>query len=90
MASGTIHLSGTIKDPQGEAQVDLTKAVLYDEPLDRLRMRAVVQPGYLEVTHLEATAGPSQLAFSGRFDHPSGSFDQGKPHISTRAAAAWI
>jgi translocation and assembly module TamB len=77
IASGTLHLSGTIKDPRGEAQVDLREAVFYDEPIDRLQIHLVARGTSLEVTQLDATAGSSKVSLSGRFDHPRAAFDQG-------------
>ena len=76
-SSGTVHFSGTMKDPQGNAQLELRNAVLYDEPIDSLRLNAVAQPTSIEITRFEATAGDSQIALTGRFDHPRAAFDQG-------------
>ena len=57
--------------------MELNNGVLYDEPVDRLRLRVAIQPDSVQVTQLEATAGSSQIALTGIFDHPRGVFDQG-------------
>ena len=85
LASGELHLSGTLREPHGQADIELRNAVLYDEPIDRLRLRANAQPTYIEVTQLEANAGPSQLAVTGRFDHPTDSFDEGSISFQVRS-----
>jgi translocation and assembly module TamB len=86
VASGTLHLNGTIKEPQGHAEVDLRNAVLYDEPVDRMRLHVAVQPTSVEITELDATAGPSQIAATGRFDHPPEKFDQGTVALQIKSS----
>src|SRR5262249_12077570 len=34
--SGTAHVSGTLENPEGNVDLELIKAVVYDEPLDRV------------------------------------------------------
>jgi translocation and assembly module TamB len=75
--AGTAHLTGTISNPQGDADINLTKAVLYDEPLDSLRARVSYAPSTIEMTQFEAVAGPTRLVFTGRYDHPISDLRQG-------------
>jgi translocation and assembly module TamB len=76
--SATAHLSGTLKDPQGNADFDLTAANLYDEPLDRVQARVTYAADSIDVQRLDVSTGPSRISLSGRFDHPRGNFEQGK------------
>ena len=76
-ASGSLRVTGTWKDPQGEANLDVRNAVFYEEPVDRLQVQLDSRATTLEVKRLDATAGPAQVALTGRFDHPQSSFDQG-------------
>jgi translocation and assembly module TamB len=75
--AGNVHFSGTVKNPQGQANLTLSNAVLYEEPLDRVELRAAYLPDAIEVTQLQAAAGPSRLSLTARFNHPAGDLNQG-------------
>src|ERR1041385_3721596 len=68
--SATAHVSGTIDNPQGNADLDLTKAVVYDEPLDRVRARFTYLPQRIDLSQLELTAGSSRIDVTAQYDHP--------------------
>lgn len=84
MASGTAHLAGTLKEPRGQAEIQLRNAVVSDEPVDRMRLRANVEPTLIELTSFEANAGPSQITLSGRFDHAPNTYQEGKIEFQIR------
>lgn len=67
--SGTAHFSGTSDNPQGNVDVDLANAVLYDEPMDHLRAKAEYLSKTIEVRQLQIVSGPSHIDLSGRFEH---------------------
>src|SRR5262249_26781892 len=75
--AGTAHLTGTLKDPHGDADLDLTAATIYDEPLDRVQARVNYLADSIDVSRLDITAGPSSISLTGRFDHPRDNFEQG-------------
>ncbi len=75
--SGTAHFTGTKDMPQGNVDLDLANAVLYDEPLDHVRLKANYQPASIEIGQAEIAAGPAHIDLSGRFDHPQGNFETG-------------
>jgi translocation and assembly module TamB len=75
--SGSAHVSGTLENPQGSADVELVKAVIYDEPLDRVRAQVAYLPQRVDVTLLRADAGPSHIDFTARYDHPAGDLKSG-------------
>jgi translocation and assembly module TamB len=75
--SGTAHLTGTIDNPQGSADVDLASAVVYDEPLDHVRARLSYLPGSIDVQQLQIVSGASQIDLTARYDHPSGNLQEG-------------
>jgi translocation and assembly module TamB len=76
--SGSAHVSGTIQIPQGTADLDLVKAVVYDEPLDRVRAQIAYLPQQVDVKLLQATAGPSRIDLSARYDHPASNLGSGE------------
>jgi translocation and assembly module TamB len=80
-AKGTVtasaHLSGTMTNPQGNADIDLSHAVIYSEPLDRVRGSVTYQARSVDVPKLEVVAGPSRIDLTAHYDHPAGNFEQG-------------
>ena len=79
--SGTARLSGTLDNPQGEMNMDLANAVLYDESLDHLRARAVYRAQDIDVQQLQISAGPSHLDLTAHYAHPQGVWDSGNFEI---------
>ncbi|MEO8131243.1 MAG: hypothetical protein ABI822_29370, partial [Bryobacteraceae bacterium] len=75
--SGTAHVTGTMTNPQGNADLDLTKGVLYDEPIDHLRARVSYQPELIDVPLFEVVSGPSQIQLTGQYKHPTGNLNAG-------------
>ena len=75
--SGTAHLTGTIDNPQGSADVDLASAVVYDEPLDHVRARVTYLASSIEVQQLQIVSVASQIDLTARYDHPSGNLQEG-------------
>ena len=57
--SGTAHVTGTIWNPQGNVDLDLANAVLYEEPFDHLHLRATYLADSIDVSQLEAVSGPA-------------------------------
>jgi translocation and assembly module TamB len=80
--SGTAHFSGTTENPQGDVDLDLANAVLYDEPIDHVRARATYLAQSIDVPQLQIAAGPSRIDLNARYDHPSGNFQLG--HVQFR------
>jgi translocation and assembly module TamB len=80
--SGNAHfegniVEGTIANPQGHAELDLTRAVIYNEPLDRVHAQVTSLAQSIDVSQLEIAAGASRLNLTAHFDHPAGNFRQG-------------
>ncbi|HEX4595269.1 MAG TPA: translocation/assembly module TamB domain-containing protein [Bryobacteraceae bacterium] len=75
--SGTAHLTGTMDNPRGSADVDLASAVIYDEPLDHLRARVTYLEKSIDVQQLQIVSGPSQIDLTAHYDHPEGNLQQG-------------
>jgi translocation and assembly module TamB len=75
--SGTAHLSGTLDNPQGEMNLDLANAVLYDEPLDHVRVRGVYRPQEVAIQQLQIAAGTSRLDLTAHYIHPQGVWASG-------------
>ena len=79
--SGTARLSGTLDSPQGEMNMDLANAVLYDEPVDHLRARGVYRPQDVDIQQLQIAAGPSHLDLTAHYTHPQDVWESGNFEI---------
>lgn len=67
--SGSAHFAGTIQNPEGNVDFDLANAVLYDEPLDHVRLRGTYAASFVDLPQLEIASGPSRLDVTARYDH---------------------
>jgi translocation and assembly module TamB len=68
--SGMLHFAGSTDHPQGNLDVSITNAVLYDEPIDRIHARASYLAKAIDIPQLEVAAGPSRLQLTAHYDHP--------------------
>jgi translocation and assembly module TamB len=71
------HAHGSLENPEGNATISLTHAVVSGEPLDTAGARINYLPKHIDVSSAEVTAGPSHVALTASFDHPAGRFDTG-------------
>ena len=83
--SGTAQFNGTLTDPQGSADISLTRAVVYDEPLDQVHARVTYAARTVDVPQLEITAGPFRIDLTARFDHPQGNLTQGDARFTVKS-----
>jgi translocation and assembly module TamB len=75
--SGKVHVGGTLENPTGNVELDLTNAVVYEEPLDHVRATVNYLEKSVEVSRLEILQGSARLNLSGRFDHASNDLKSG-------------
>lgn len=76
--SGSAHVAGTIAAPTGNAQIDVTRAVVYDEKIDDAKLRVTYLAQSVDVPRFEVVSGPSRIDATAHFDHPAGNL-----HIGT-------
>jgi translocation and assembly module TamB len=75
--SATAHFNGTTTNPQGTADVNLTNATIYDEPLDRVQARGAYLQRSIQISQGEIAAGPARVDLTGQYDHPAGDLKSG-------------
>ncbi len=75
--SGTAHVTGTMQNPQGNVDLDLANAVVYDEPVDHVKARVTYLDKSIDVPQLEIVAGPSRIDLTAKYDHPAGNLQAG-------------
>lgn len=76
--AATGKFTGTITDPQGAVDLNLTNAVVAEEPLDSVRGHVNYLSQSIDVSQLEIVAGPSRITINGRYDHPADNLQAGK------------
>ncbi|MDP9169067.1 MAG: hypothetical protein M3N54_00500, partial [Acidobacteriota bacterium] len=84
--SGTAHVNGTLANPLGSADVELVRAVVYNEPLDRVHARVNYLAQTIDVPQLEIVAGPSRIDMSARYDHPVNNLQQGNARFNVTSS----
>jgi translocation and assembly module TamB len=84
--AGTLHLTGTLSDPHGNGDLELTKAVVYDEPIDQLHLQAAYLAQSIDVSECRITAGNSQIELTAHFDHPVGNLRAGNASINVSSS----
>jgi len=84
--TASAHVSGTMTNPQGSANIDLSHAVIYSEPLDRVRGSVSYQARSVDVPNLEIVAGPSRIDLTAPYDHPAGNFEQGDARFNVTSS----
>ena len=75
--SANAQVSGTLDNPQASGDVNLTKAVIYDEPLDRVQGRFTYNNQLIDIPSIDIAANGATINASGRFDHPKNDFQEG-------------
>jgi translocation and assembly module TamB len=76
--NGSAQVNGTIAAPTAQADVELLKGTLHDEPFDRIAAHAGYAANTLTVTNGTLAAGKKQVLVSGTFQHQPGHFDTGR------------
>ncbi len=75
--SATAEVSGTIDDPDATADVTVTKAVVYDEPIDRAETKIAYTGQEINVSMAQIVSGPSRIDMSADYTHPRGDLETG-------------
>src|SRR5262249_3513029 len=65
---------------------NLTNAVLYEEPIDRVHARVQYLARSVEVSQFEASAGPARVNLTARYDHPVDHLESGNLQFGMKAS----
>ncbi len=84
--SGTAHFAGTIEHPEGNVDLDLANAVLYDEPIDHVRARVSYLAQRVDVPLLQVVSGPSRIDLTARYDHPATDLNTGDLQFDVKSS----
>ncbi|HWE52191.1 MAG TPA: translocation/assembly module TamB domain-containing protein [Bryobacteraceae bacterium] len=75
--AATAQVNGSLRNPQGSAELTLTNAVLYEQPIDRAQLKVAWRPDSVDLTELNVASGRSRIQGTARYDHPAGDFERG-------------
>lgn len=76
------QVSGTLDNPAANLDFSLTRAVLRQQPIDRLTGHVNYSNTVIEFPSLELSAGPNQISASGSFAHAAGTYSSGNLRLS--------
>jgi len=75
--SGQASVHGTLDNPEGAVDLELTNGAVYGEPVNAIRARATYLANSIVLSQLEGVSGPSRISVTGRYDHAPGNFQAG-------------
>ena len=79
--SGTAQLSGTVGNPLGAGDFEMTGGVLYDEPFDRITGHATYRADEVALSSGVLQSQAILVQTAAAFRHPAGRFDSGRLHF---------
>jgi translocation and assembly module TamB len=85
--SATLHFSGSMDNPEGSLDLDLANAVLYDEPLDRVRAKMTYGSKRIDLSQFEMVAGSGRLEAAAQYDHVPGNLESGNLEFHVNSSA---
>jgi translocation and assembly module TamB len=83
--SGSVNLSGTVRDPQGSGDLDIRQPVLYGQPFDRLHTSVRVGPGLAEISGGQADWASARVLFSGAYAPAASDWQTGDVRVQLSA-----
>ena len=83
------HITGTIGDPRGNAELNVTHGTAWQEPYDSLTARVVLTGRAIEVPTLSMVAGPSRIDANASYQHPPRDLKRGfaRVHVASSQIA---
>ncbi|HEX3681079.1 MAG TPA: translocation/assembly module TamB domain-containing protein [Bryobacteraceae bacterium] len=78
VGAGSVDLSGTLDDPRGSVHLRVDNLDAYGQPVNTVEMDASVESNGVRITQGKMQAGPAVLSFSGSYQHPEGSWEDGR------------
>jgi len=76
--NGSAQVNGTIATPRVQADLELLKGTLRDQPFDRFTAHAGYAANTLTVTNGQLVAGAKQVRLSGTYQHQADHLDTGR------------
>ena len=75
--SGTAHVTGNATNPQGSVDLNLAKAVVYEETIDNVHAKVSYLSQRIDIPMLEIVSGASRIEVTARYDHPADNLKTG-------------
>ncbi len=77
-ASGTVRVTGSVRQPAADGTVDVLKPAAFGEQADRLRATVHYAPDRVEVSAGEVTLAPNSIKFSGAYRRDPAGWNNGQ------------
>ena len=85
MLSATLHMSGTVGNPQGSGDLRVTSGTIYGEPFDRIQAQVNLTDQLVTVTNASVEAGSARVNLAAEFQHPRDSLTTGRVHVHVQS-----
>jgi translocation and assembly module TamB len=84
--SGVVHVNGTAANPEGNADLQLSRGMLYGQQIDRMRARMTYLARSIDVPQVEIVSGPASVELNAHYDHPAGNLNEGSARFSVNSS----
>ena len=76
------HITGTIGNPQGAANINIADLTAYQEHFDQVAGQVTFSNGLITVPDMRLTAGANRIDLTATYQHPPNSLDTGQLHAT--------
>ena len=76
----SVRISGTVGNPRGAANLQVSSGAIYGEPFDRLQAQVNLSDQLVTVSSASLEAGAARVSLTAEFQHPRDSFFTGHLH----------
>lgn len=83
--SANAHVAGTLQSPNANLSFALTKAVVYQEAIDRLQASVQYSNTLVDLPNLQLDVPAGRLTASGAFSHPASDFNAGTVSLTLKS-----
>jgi len=85
MLGANLHLSGTVGNPRGSADLLVTNGAIYGEPFDRIQAQVNLTDQLVTITNASLQGGAARVNLTAEFQHPRDSFTSGRVHAQVQS-----
>ena len=84
--SATMHIGGTIGNPSGAANIQVTNGVIFGEPFDRAQGQVNLADQTVTVPTAFIQSGASRVSLSAGYEHPRDNFMSGRLRVHVESS----
>jgi translocation and assembly module TamB len=84
--NGSVQLRGDIDKPEAQANFDLVRGAIFDEPIDQMHFQAAYLDRAIDVAQFRVVAGDSRIEMTAHYDHPAGTLLAGNATFTVESS----